>query len=311
MRRASNRCTRTRCIAAWPTRSRSFSIATGWHRERAVASGTRWWLRRTARAARGAPWRMLRRQRERRRPRGDTTESVLARSVVITPNVHVNRGVLWAKANMLRTQLLAPTGWGFVNDPTRSNNSVGRDTASFSLGSDYVTPDFSRESLRWYLDHAEPSGKIVEYFDVRNGKSEDYGLNVNDDTPLVVLALAHHYRATGNLEFLREMYPESAQGCRLPSLAARQARPSLVHGDGHLGTGHHRLAEYHRRLPHLRCVHRGELGVLWGAGGDGGDGRVPRQRERGAAFCRRGNGAAQRDEPPPSRSQDRAVLPQH
>ena len=136
-------------------------------------------------------------------------ESVLERSVVITPDAHVNRGVLWAKANMLRTQLLAPTGWGFVNDPTRSNNSVGRDTAAFSLGSDYVTPDFSRESLRWYLDHAQRSGKIVEYFDVRNGKSEDYGLNVNDDTPLVVLALSHHYRATGNIEFLREMYPKA------------------------------------------------------------------------------------------------------
>ena len=46
---------------------------------------------------------------------------------------------------------IAPTGWCFVNDPTRTNNSVGRDTAAFALGSDYVTPDFSRESLRWYL----------------------------------------------------------------------------------------------------------------------------------------------------------------
>jgi Bacterial alpha-L-rhamnosidase 6 hairpin glycosidase domain len=134
-------------------------------------------------------------------------QSVLDRSVVVTPDAHVNRGVLWAKANMLRTQLLAPTGWGFVNDPTRSNNSVGRDTAAFSLGSDYVTPNFSRESLRWYLKHAQHSGKIVEYFDIRNGKSEDYGLNVNDDTPLVVLALAHHYQATGDRRFLREMYP--------------------------------------------------------------------------------------------------------
>jgi len=133
-------------------------------------------------------------------------ESVLDRSIVVTPDATVNRGVLWAKANMLRTQLYAPTGWCFVNDPTRSNNSVGRDTAEFAIGADYVTPEFSRESLRWYLRHAERSGKIVEYYDVRNGKPNDYGLNINDDTPLVIAAVGHHYQITGDREFLRESY---------------------------------------------------------------------------------------------------------
>ncbi len=56
---------------------------------------------------------------------------------------------------MLRTQLLAPTGWCFVNDPTRSNNSVARDTAWFAFGADYITPEFARESLLWYADHLE------------------------------------------------------------------------------------------------------------------------------------------------------------
>ena len=68
-------------------------------------------------------------------------------------------------------------------------------------------PEFSRESLRWYLRHTERSGKIVEYYDVRNGKPNDYGLNVNDDTPLVIAALGHHYLVTGDLEFARESYP--------------------------------------------------------------------------------------------------------
>ena len=134
-------------------------------------------------------------------------EEVLGRSIVVTPDEHINRGVLWAKANMLRTELYTPTGWAFVNDPTRSNNSVGRDTAAFALGSDFVTPDFSRESLRWYFRNARRNGKIVEYYDVRNGEANDYGLNVNDDTPLVILALNHHYLATDDLEFIRESYP--------------------------------------------------------------------------------------------------------
>lgn len=131
---------------------------------------------------------------------------ILNRAVVMTPDADVNRGVLWAKANMLRTECLAPTGWCFVNDPTRTNNSVARDTAWFAFGSDYVTPDFSRESILWYLDHMEKKGMAVEYYDIRNGKTADYALNINDDTPLIVLAAWHHYNATGNRAFLKRVY---------------------------------------------------------------------------------------------------------
>lgn len=130
----------------------------------------------------------------------------LRKSVVSTPDRNVNQGVLWAKADMLRVQTYAPTGWCFTNDPTRSNNSVGRDTAWMTYGADYVNPDFARESLAAYFRLQEPCGKIVEYYDIRNDKSEDYGLNVNDNTPLAVLALWHHYAVTGNEAFLRSCY---------------------------------------------------------------------------------------------------------
>ncbi|MDQ2992022.1 MAG: hypothetical protein M3R30_04275 [Candidatus Eremiobacteraeota bacterium] len=105
----------------------------------------------------------------------------------------------------------SPTGWSFVNDPTRSNNSVGRDTAWFAFGADYVTPDFARESLLAYVSRQEPSGMIVEYYDVRNGKTADYGLNVNDNTPLLVLALWHHYNTTGDTAFLEQVYPAAVR----------------------------------------------------------------------------------------------------
>ncbi len=131
----------------------------------------------------------------------------LKRSVVRTPDHDVNHGVLWAKANMLRVQTYAPTGWCFTNDPTRSNNSVARDTAWMSFGADFITPGFAREALGAYFRLAQPSGKIIEYYDVRNDAAEDYGLNVNDNTPLVVIALWHHHAATGNESFLRECYP--------------------------------------------------------------------------------------------------------
>lgn len=132
---------------------------------------------------------------------------MLTRSVVLTPDPNVNRGVLWAKANMLRVETKAPTGWSFVNDPTRSNNSVGRDTAWFAFGADYLTPNFAEEALRAYVRLQEQSGMIVEYYDIRNDKTEDYGLNINDNTPLIIMALWHHYNATGDEEFLEQTYP--------------------------------------------------------------------------------------------------------
>jgi glycogen debranching enzyme len=144
----------------------------------------------------------------------DYYDAVLDRAVVVTPEPEVNRGVLWAKANILRSQSLTSQGWCFVNDPTRSNNSVARDTAWFAFGADYITPRFAKESLLWYAEHLEPCGMVVEYFDIRNGKTEDYGLNINDDTPLLILALWHHYSITGDREFLERVYSNAQRAAR-------------------------------------------------------------------------------------------------
>ncbi len=141
-------------------------------------------------------------------------QEVLGRSVVLTPDSYVNRGVQWAKANMLRVEAKGPHGWCFTNDPTRSNNSVGRDTAWFGVGGDYVTPEFVRDSLKMYVQLQEPEGMIVEYYDIRTLKTADYGLNINDNTPLIIMALHHHYNATGDEEFLKEVYPAAAKAAR-------------------------------------------------------------------------------------------------
>lgn len=140
--------------------------------------------------------------------------SVLAKSVVMTPDEYVNRGVLWAKANMLRVEAKAPTGWSFTNDPTRSNNSVGRDTAWFGVGADYLTPEFAHDSLLAYAQLQEENGMMIEYYDIRTGKTEDYGLNINDNTPLLIMAFWHHYHATGDRGFLETIYPHAVRAAR-------------------------------------------------------------------------------------------------
>jgi len=139
---------------------------------------------------------------------------VLSRAIVATPEADINRGVLWAKANMLRVETRSQTGWSFVNDPTNSHNSVGRDTAWFAYGADYLTPGFAAESLEWYATHLEDDGLVVEYYDIRDGTPATYGLNINDNTPLLIIALKHHADATGDRAFLERNFPHAERAAR-------------------------------------------------------------------------------------------------
>jgi hypothetical protein len=115
---------------------------------------------------------------------------------------------------MLRVEHRTPTGWAFTNDPTRSNNAVARDTCWFAFGADYLTAEFSREALLAFVSRQEANGNVLEYYDLRTGKGEDYGLNISDNTPLLVLALWHHYSVTGDLAFLRQVYGCVLRACR-------------------------------------------------------------------------------------------------
>lgn len=163
--------------------------------------------------------------------------AVLSRATLVTPDREVNRGVLWAKANMLRCQSLTSQGWCFVNDPTRSSHSVARDTAWFAFGCDYVMPHFSRDSVMWYLDHLEPKGMAVEYFDIRNGKTEDDDVNVNDNTPLVILAAWHYYAITGDREFLEHAYPKAERAAQYILSQRNDAGLVWCTADGTAGRG--------------------------------------------------------------------------
>ena len=133
--------------------------------------------------------------------------ALLDRTIVLTPVAEIDLGVHWAKANMIRTMRHAPTGPGFTNDPVNSTACVGRDAAWFVHGCDWLAPDFSRALLRQFAARQERDGKIVEFFDLRDGSTCDDGLNVNDNTPLFVLAVWHHALATGDRSFLEELYP--------------------------------------------------------------------------------------------------------
>ncbi|HYB59656.1 MAG TPA: amylo-alpha-1,6-glucosidase, partial [Candidatus Acidoferrales bacterium] len=128
-------------------------------------------------------------------------------SVVMTPDRVINRGVQWAKANMARVKAYYPKGWGFTNDPSMSSNIVARDTAWFSFGCDYVAPEFSKRALKAFKRLQSAGGLIPEYYNGVTGEVDDYQLNVNDDTPLYILAVAHTFQITDDRVFLEEMWP--------------------------------------------------------------------------------------------------------
>ncbi len=141
-------------------------------------------------------------------------ERTLQIAEVLTPDRNVNEGALWSKVNMRRVMAQYPQGPAFTNEPGVSSNVVGRDAAWFVYGNDHFLPDFSRLLLEKLAEVQYGDGKIPEYYNARDGAAEDDGLNINDDTPLYVLAVNHHVRSTGDLAWLERMYPSVAKTAR-------------------------------------------------------------------------------------------------
>lgn len=128
-------------------------------------------------------------------------------SQVITPDPVINQGVTWAKVNMLRVMADFPTGPAFTNDPSLSSAVVARDATWFAWGCDYLLPEFSRRLLDAFARRQRPSGLILEFYNAVTDHQEDDGLNINDDTPLFIMAARHHCLITGDDAYLRQLYP--------------------------------------------------------------------------------------------------------
>jgi hypothetical protein len=130
----------------------------------------------------------------------------LADARFMTPSPEISRGVAWAKANMLRVVKEYPHGWGSTNSPP-SDILVSRDTSWFVHGFDYFWPEFSRNALEVFNQAIDPSGLMIEYIRGVSGYKTAYDLNINDDTPLHVIAMLHHYNATLDDAWVREHLP--------------------------------------------------------------------------------------------------------
>lgn len=133
---------------------------------------------------------------------------------ILTPDPVINAGALWTKVNMRRVMAKYPFGYTFTNDPATYSNVVMRDVAWFVHGCDYYMPWFSRAALQKFADLQYPDGRLTEYYNAVTGQPDDYGLNINDNTPLFIVAVNHHFRATADREWLRSIYPNVARAAR-------------------------------------------------------------------------------------------------
>jgi hypothetical protein len=138
-----------------------------------------------------------------------------ATAMVRTPDPMINRAYEWAKVNSVRVQHRFPAGFGFTNDPSQ-DIVVIRDAAWYVMGSDYITPEFSRDMLDMIAQCGiEPGGKITEFIRACTDPPlrSDYDLNINDDTPLIVAAVYHHYSVTGDRSLLERCWPMVRGAC--------------------------------------------------------------------------------------------------
>jgi glycogen debranching enzyme len=145
---------------------------------------------------------------------------------VLTPDPIINQGAIWAKINMLRVMADYPTGPAFTNDPSRSSAVVGRDAFWFVYGCDHLREAFSCHLLRNFAKRQEERGEIVEFYNAVTGESEDDGMNINDNTPLFILAANHHWRSSGHRECLEEFYPAIVKAARY--IVSQQDHRGLV-----------------------------------------------------------------------------------
>jgi glycogen debranching enzyme len=124
-----------------------------------------------------------------------------------TPNPIINHAFTFAKDNIARCMRFYTLGWGMSNAPHGYTIVVGRDTGWMGIGADFVAPWFAPEALGIFRDRQKENGQILEYVDMESGASDDYGLNVADNTPLYIWGVYHHWQQFGDVAFLDSFLP--------------------------------------------------------------------------------------------------------
>lgn len=151
----------------------------------------------------------------------------LRSAVVEMPDDTLTQGIQWAKACMIRPLGYYFDGLSTTNNPGDSSHLVGRDVAWYTHGCDYVLPDVSCGMLKTFARRQRGDGLIAEHIDGLTGEPEFHDFNINDNTPLFVIAVAHHMEVTGHRQCLEELYPAARKACEV--ILSQRNEQGLVH----------------------------------------------------------------------------------
>lgn len=169
----------------------------------------------------------------------------LARCHLYTPDPVINRGFQWAKVNLLRTRQVFRRGPAVFHDPPGDLVAL-RDVAWGGIAGSYLAPKDTGEMLRYVAAEAGyETGKLADHFHADSGEKEDYGLNINDATPLFIIAAHHHYAITRDQAFLEAIYPAVK---RAADYIILQVQDGLVQCTGQ-GTNVYGIAGWRNRIP--------------------------------------------------------------
>ncbi len=167
---------------------------------------------------------------------------------LITPDPVINRGLAWAAINTLRVQHRYRCGAGVTNDPP-GDLVVVRDAAWYGMGADYLTPGFVAELYELIRRYGVgKDGTLGEYVRATEGTREDYGLPLDDNTPLFIVAVHHHYMLHRDDAFLKRLYPVVR---RAANRIIRQIEGRLVRVRVE-GTGLHGIVGWRNIIPGYR-----------------------------------------------------------
>jgi len=172
----------------------------------------------------------------------------IGRGRLITPDPVINQGLAWAAVNTLRVQQRHRGGVGIPHTPPGDSVLI-RDAAWYGMGTDYLTPEFVADLYDSVRRHGRlPRGRLADGFHAVQGTPDDYGLNLNDATPLFIVAARHHYTLHREASFLERLYPLVRDAA---NWIIRQTEGRLVRVQAE-GTHRHGIASWRNEIPGYR-----------------------------------------------------------
>jgi glycogen debranching enzyme len=147
----------------------------------------------------------------------EVMDSMLSNLSVFVPDRLVNQGIQWAKVGALRARQIFLYGPGISSDPPGDMMKV-RDLFWYVMGAYHLDPEFAKNALaslsQIYQNLVD--GPVPESI---SGSLDpplflDYNLNINDNTPLFIIACHKVFEISKDMEFLSSVYPAVEKATR-------------------------------------------------------------------------------------------------